>query len=97
MTRESVKVGQNSSVANPIDELIKKLVADEMREVGHELESLGALTSNNLESMKMYLQGEQAYRGLDYKEASNFFTKATELDSTFALAWMRLFEAVSWI
>ena len=95
--RESVKSSKDESLSQSVDELIQKLVADELKATGHELESLGAMTSNNLESLKLYLQGEQAFRKIQYSEARDLFSEATKLDSTFALAFMRLYEADSWI
>ena len=97
ITRQSVKANKTEGIAKTINDLIKTIVADELKEAEYELGNLGALTSNNLESLKLYLEGEQAYRALNYRKARELFTQATEVDSTFALAWMRLFQADSWI
>ena len=95
--RNSVKTNTDEGIAAAIDELIKELVADELQAAGFELGNLGALTSNNLESLKLYLQGEQAYRAVEYGKARRLFSQAIELDTTFALAWMRLHDAEGWI
>jgi class 3 adenylate cyclase/tetratricopeptide (TPR) repeat protein len=97
IARQSIKANIKEGIGPIIDNLTKVLVADELKEANFELGNLGALTSYNLESLKFYLEGEQAYRALDYRKARELFTKATEVDSTFALAWMRLFQADSWI
>jgi len=91
--RQSVKANKTEGIARTINDLIKVIVADELKEAEYELGNLGASTSNNLKSLKLYLEGEQAYRALDYRKARELFSHATEVDSTFALAWMRLFEA----
>jgi tetratricopeptide (TPR) repeat protein len=85
---QTVKADQRNTLPETIDELIKNLVAEELNETGFEMGSLGAMTSNNLESLKFYLKGEQAFR--DSRSSKKWFQQAVELDSTFALAWFRL-------
>ena len=97
INRQSVSADNMETLSTTINNLIKEIVADELKEANYELASLGALTSNNLESLKLYLEGEQAYRNVDYRKARDLFEQATELDSTFGLAWMRLYNADSWI
>ncbi|MDH3652061.1 MAG: adenylate/guanylate cyclase domain-containing protein, partial [Saprospiraceae bacterium] len=87
---QTIKANQRNTLAETIDELIKKLVAVELEESGFEMGSLGAMTSENLESLQFYLKGEQAYRNHQGRDAGRLYNKAVELDSTFALAWMRL-------
>ncbi|NND79495.1 MAG: hypothetical protein HKN53_06330, partial [Maribacter sp.] len=96
----TIKDNQQSDLAATVDELIKNLVAEELKETGFEMGSLGAMTSDNMESLKYYLQGEQAYRRSRNHESERLFKQAVELDSTFALAWLRLGETggnIRWI
>ena len=86
----TIKADQRNGLAETIDELIKILVAEELKETGFEIGSLAAMTSNNLESLKFYLKGEQVLRKGTGRSES-FFKRAVELDSTFALAWLRLY------
>jgi tetratricopeptide (TPR) repeat protein len=90
---QTIKADQRNTLPETIDELIKNLVAEELNETGFEMGSLGAMTSNNLESLKYYLKGEQAYRNSQSWKAEGLLKQAVELDSTFALAWLRLGQA----
>jgi len=92
----NIKQNSNTPITQTVDELIQKLVANEMEGTGQKMESLAAMTSTNLESMKAYLKGEQAFRRADYNVAYELFMEATSLDSTFALAWMRVSDAAVW-
>ena len=94
--KKTVEGPKNGQLAKTIDELIKQLIAEEMKRQGQEFTSLGAITSDNMESLKSYLRGEQAYRSGNYMAAYNLFKEATQLDSTFAMAWMRLADAGGW-
>jgi tetratricopeptide (TPR) repeat protein len=49
-----------------------------------------ALTTESLEALKAYLQGERSYRANRSGDAQRAFEQAVEIDSTFALAWYRL-------
>ena len=90
---EGKKEGQ---LAEVIDDLTRQLIAKEMESRGQEFTSLGAITSNNMESLKAYLKGEQAYRDGNYKQSLTHFQEAVQLDSTFAMAWMRVADAATW-
>lgn len=92
LSTETIRGDQKNGLTVMIDELVKRLIAADLKESGHELGSLAVLTSNNPESLKLYLQGEQAFRLADMDKASKLFEQATQLDSTFALAWMRAYE-----
>jgi class 3 adenylate cyclase/tetratricopeptide (TPR) repeat protein len=92
---QTIKANQRNTLPETIDELIQNLVAEELNESGFEMGSLGAMTSDNLESLKYYLKGEQAYRNHLGGDAIDLYNKAVELDSTFALAWMRLGQLAS--
>lgn len=95
MSTETIRGNKTDGLTKTIDELIKKLIATELADVGHELESLAALMSNNFESLELYLEGEQACRFTDVRKASELFGRAVELDLTFALGWMRAYESGS--
>lgn len=93
MTTENIRGNIADGLTNTIDGLIKKLIATDLADAGHELGSLAALMSNNFESLKKYLEGEQAFRLAKMTEARELFGQATQLDSTFALAWMRAYDS----
>lgn len=96
MGNNAVKENKAGQLALSVDKLIKNLIAEEKEAEGDELNSLAALTSSNLESLKAYLKGEQAFRKGRYQESYDLFLQATQLDSTFALAWMRVGNAATW-
>ncbi len=46
-------------------------------------------TTDNPEAYRSYLRGMESYHALDWDEAHGYFDRAIELDSTFALAYLR--------
>jgi len=57
---------------------------------------LAALTTTSLPALKAYLEGESDFRAGLYASAFDAFRRATELDSTFALAHYRVAQASNW-
>lgn len=55
------------------------------------------LTTESLEALRHYLDGEAAYRRSDFAGAAAAFERAVGVDSTFALAWERLSSAYGWL
>ena len=95
LAKKSIE-GTKSDLVSTIDELTKTLIAEELHQEGQAFNSLAALTSNSLSALKSYLQGEQAFRKANPDEAFDYYVNAVEEDSTFAMAWLRLFYANSW-
>jgi serine/threonine-protein kinase len=58
---------------------------------------IASVTTSSLPALKAYLEGEQAFRSGHFAPAAEAFERATELDSTFALAWYRLGVAGEWL
>jgi len=96
LARSTVKGDKKEDLLTIIDALIRGIVAKELETSGEEFNSLAATLSEDMESLKTYLNGEQAYRAKDYENAYKLFVKATEIDSTFGLAWMRVADAAKW-
>jgi tetratricopeptide (TPR) repeat protein/TolB-like protein len=57
---------------------------------------LASLTTDSIEALRSYLQGERYYRRLDWDSALAAYTRAVEVDSTFALAHLRRAQALGW-
>jgi serine/threonine-protein kinase len=57
---------------------------------------LASLTTDSLEALRAYLEGERLYRRLDWDSALVAYTRAVETDSTFALAHLRRAQAFGW-
>lgn len=64
---------------------------DELPEI-----NLASLTTESPEALQAFLEGEVHFRKLELRTAERAFTRATEADSTFALAYYRLAEAQAW-
>jgi TolB-like protein len=58
---------------------------------------LGALTTGSLPALRAYLEGEAAFRDANFADALAAYERAVELDSLFALAWLRLSSAYGWL
>ncbi|MBA3495836.1 MAG: hypothetical protein H0T86_01880, partial [Gemmatimonadales bacterium] len=54
------------------------------------------LTTDSLAALRAYLEGEQAYRRLEFDTALAAYTRAIEVDSTFALAHLRRALVFGW-
>lgn len=58
---------------------------------------LASITTSSLEALKAFLEGERHYRAGKYDEATDDFEAAVAMDSTFALAYVRLADANGWL
>jgi serine/threonine-protein kinase len=88
--------GKMDQLASLIDELTRSVIADEFDQRGNEMSNLAAMTSNNFPALCAYLKGEQAFRKSNVIQAYDHYTEAVKLDSTFAIAWMRLERVIGW-
>jgi eukaryotic-like serine/threonine-protein kinase len=57
---------------------------------------LASLTTDSIDALRSYLQGERYYRRLDWDSALVAYTRAVESDSTFALAHLRRAQVFGW-
>jgi serine/threonine-protein kinase len=57
---------------------------------------LASLTTDSIEALRSYLEGERHYRRLAWDSAQAAYTRAVEIDSTFALAHLRRAQALGW-
>lgn len=73
-----------------VDELARRLLAALHTGTGDRLARLAALTTESLPALKAWLDGERAFRLARHLDAADAFRRATDADSTFALAWYRL-------
>jgi len=97
----SGRVTVRTSVEGPLERvpvLVDQLVAALLSlEAGEELHRLQALTSTSLPALRAFLDGQAARRQGRYHEARAHFERALEMDSTFALAALRLDRTANWI
>jgi DNA-binding SARP family transcriptional activator len=93
-TRATAEVmGPADSLPWLIDRLAAELLIGES---GEPAQRLADLASASLPALQAYLAGREAYRRGAYRDAVRHLELATSLDSTFALAWLRLADAQDW-
>jgi len=93
-TRATAEVmGPADSLPWLIDRLAAELLIGES---GEPAQRLADLASASLPALQAYLAGREAYRRGSYRDAVRHLELATSLDSTFALAWLRLADAQDW-
>ncbi len=93
--RASVE-GEASDLHPLVDDLAMQLAVGAIGEDGARLAGIGARTTESLEALKAYLEGESHFRANRFATAGKAFRQAVEIDSTFALAWFRLAAAAIW-
>ena len=89
--------GPADSLLDLVDRLALALLRDVWR--SHEpLPNLrlGSLTTNSIEALRSFLEGERLYRLSRWDSAEVAFNRAVQADSSFALAYMRLATVYGW-
>ena len=84
--------GDPDSLPKLVDMLTAQLLATEAGED----DRLTTLTSTSLPALRSFLNGQWLYRRGRYRDAARAYETALELDSTFALAAVRLAGASNW-
>jgi tetratricopeptide (TPR) repeat protein len=88
-----------ATVEGPLDSLsalVDKLTAAVLASVAGESHRLADLTTHSLPALRAYLDGQASYRADRFEDAVGQFSRALELDSTFALAALGLRSAAGW-
>jgi DNA-binding SARP family transcriptional activator/tetratricopeptide (TPR) repeat protein len=101
--REGDKVATGSVTGSPdsmlslVDRLSMAILQELPLETGGLAGSdLATVTTDSIDALKAYLNGEASYRRGEFQKAAVAFERAIRSDSTFALAWVRLGDACSW-
>ncbi|HSG08747.1 MAG TPA: tetratricopeptide repeat protein, partial [Longimicrobiales bacterium] len=92
--------GPNGDVLSLVDRLSVQTAAEVLASGGGTLDRLRhttSLTTNSPDALRAYLEGEALYRGADFAGASDAFRRAVAMDSTFALAAVRLSRSLGWL
>ena len=89
--------GPADSVLSVVDRLSLALLRDVWRSK-EPIPNLrvASLTTDSIDALRSYLQGERYYRRLDWDSALAAYTRAVEADSTFALAHLRRAQTFGW-
>ena len=87
--------GDESELFELVDEIVRQLLASQKIAPGTRLGRIAALTTESLDALRAYLQGERELRAGRYFDAMERFQAATEADPSFALAYYRLAAAAA--
>lgn len=96
LARASVE-GPREGVFRLVDRLAAELLAARYPERELPLVRRAARTTNSLEALKAYLEGEESFRAGRFASAVAAYREAVEADSSFALAHHRLSVTAEWI
>lgn len=92
-----VETGEAQILYSNIDNIIRRLVSDELEETGKDFNSEAVMTTQKLESIIPYLKGEQLRRNGKYQKAAEAYQESLAYDSLFVIAYVRLYEAMAWV
>jgi tetratricopeptide (TPR) repeat protein len=89
--------GPTDSVLGVVDKLSLALLKDVWRSK-EPIPNLrvASLTTDSIQALRSYLEGERLYRRLAWDSALTAYTRAIEADSTFALAHLRRAQVYGW-
>ncbi|MEE8061387.1 MAG: serine/threonine-protein kinase, partial [Gemmatimonadales bacterium] len=96
LATEIVRAGLDADPRPLFDTLAARVLSVSGAPPG-ERPGLVAQTTNSLEAYRAYLLGVEALQRFDLDEARTSFNLAVELDTTFALAYLRLRDVDGWI
>lgn len=85
--------GTLDSLTNVVDKLAAALLS---LRAGESTQRMALLTSTSLPALRAYLDGQAAFRMAHFHQATQSFSKALDLDSTFALAAMGHLLSAGW-
>ena len=83
-------------VADSLPQLVDRLIAQLITEEAGAPRGLAGLVNRPLPALRLYLEAQAAYRRANYADAVARLSQALDLDSTFALAGLRLASAAGW-
>lgn len=89
-------VGRPSELFRLVDELTAEILPLTGAEPADRLDRIAARTTESLDALKFYLAGTKALRRGEHARAAAWLERATEQDTTFALAFLRLAMASEW-
>ena len=98
---EQIGEARTEGLATEVLALVDDLAVRMLREVWRSREPipnlrLAAITTSSVDALEEYLRGERFYRASSWDSAAAAFSDAVALDSTFALAYLRLGESLGW-
>lgn len=88
--------GNGDAVFDMVDDLTGRLLSGLQGGPAARVQRIAAVTTPSVPALKAFLEGEQHFRAGQFTDGMEAFSKATELDSLFALAYYRLSIAAEW-
>jgi tetratricopeptide (TPR) repeat protein len=89
--------GDADNLTGLVDQIVGLMLAAQFGKTATDLRSLAAMTTDSLEALKAYLEGEQEYNRGRFLGAVDAFQRAVEIDGQFALAYYKLGMSATWI
>jgi len=83
-------------MADSLPQLVDRLIAQLITEEAGAPRGLAGLVNRPLPALRLYLEAQASYRRANYPDAVARLGQALDLDSTFALAGLRLASAAGW-
>jgi eukaryotic-like serine/threonine-protein kinase len=83
-------------VADSLPQLVDRLIAQLITEEAGATHGLAGLVNRPLPALRLYLEAQAAYRRANYPDAVARLSRALDLDSSFAIAGLRLASAAGW-
>ncbi|UCC24082.1 MAG: tetratricopeptide repeat protein [Gemmatimonadales bacterium] len=87
---EASAAGETAGIFESVDELATQLLGGVASGPAARVRQVAAVSTGSLPALRAYLEGEQAYRRGQYREAVSAFQRAVEIDPTYAMAYYRL-------
>ncbi len=94
--RAQVVVSDMTQLAGGVEQLVRLLIATELRAPGDTVAGLAAVATNSASALRAYLDGERELRDARPAAAVALFQRAVADDPQFAIAWYRLARAARW-
>src|SRR3990172_8711033 len=94
--REASAAGHRDRIGELVTEMARRLLAGVPLGPGAHLEDVATVQAANYTAFKAYLEGEALLRRGVFDSAAATLREAVAADSTFALAWYRLSQALGW-
>ncbi|NIN49495.1 MAG: hypothetical protein GTN62_05205, partial [Gemmatimonadales bacterium] len=87
---EGTVEGEAVRLSRMVNQLAVQLLGGKLQDAGDRLARLASATTDSLEALKAYLQGESSLRRRAWRRALEEFQRAVAVDTSFALGYYRL-------
>ena len=96
LKEESVEGPGLENIFSMVDDLTQKIKEDLQLTLDREKKdiSIAELSTNSIEAWRLYTDGVESWNKLYFQSAIDNFTQATEIDSNFVSAYLRLFKSL---